>query len=67
MKKTILNVDGMSCEHCAKAVKSAVGALAGVQNIDVNLKNKTVEITHNESANIEKFKEEIEEQGYEII
>ena len=29
MEKTILNVNGMSCEHCVRAVTKAVGAVPG--------------------------------------
>ncbi len=30
MGKAVIKVDGMSCEHCVKAIKSAVGMLPGV-------------------------------------
>lgn len=67
MEKTILNVEGMSCEHCVKSVTSAVSVLSGVQNVNVSLENKTVEITHDGSTTIQKFKEEIEDQGYDVV
>ncbi|MBK5245446.1 MAG: heavy-metal-associated domain-containing protein, partial [Eubacteriaceae bacterium] len=42
MEKLTLNVEGMSCSHCEKAVKNAVGALDGVASVDVDLAQKTV-------------------------
>jgi len=31
IQKIILNVEGMSCEHCVNRIKKAVGALDGVR------------------------------------
>jgi copper chaperone len=68
MKKTILNVEGMSCEHCVKAVRSSVGALPGVSNVAVDLKAKTVTVEHDPvTATLEQIKIAIEDQGYDII
>ncbi len=46
MEKTILNVEGMSCEHCVKAVRNSVGALPGVTDVSVDLKSKTVTVEY---------------------
>jgi copper chaperone len=68
MEKTVLNVDGMSCEHCVKAVTGAVGGLPGVVAVAVDLAAKTVTVEHDSAKTpVEKIKGEIEEQGYEII
>lgn len=67
MTKTVLNVDGMSCEHCVKAVTNAVSALPGVSNVAVDLKAKTVTVEHASDLSVEKIKNEIEEQGYDVI
>ncbi|WP_312941422.1 copper ion binding protein [Oscillibacter sp.] len=67
MTKTVLNVDGMSCEHCVKAVTNAVSALPGVSNVAVDLKAKTVTVEHAPELSLEKIKNEIEEQGYDVI
>ncbi len=68
MEKTILKVDGMSCEHCVKAVKNAVGALSGINNVSVDLSAKTVEVEYDpQKSPLDKIKSEIEEQGYEVI
>lgn len=67
MEKSILKVDGMSCEHCVKAIKNAVGALPGVSNVDVNLKAKTVTVEHEKVLTLNEIQFELEEQGYDII
>ena len=65
--KTVLNIEGMSCEHCAKAVTNAVGALPGVKSVSVDLPGKkaTVEYDPDQSP-LDKIKLEIEDQGYEV-
>lgn len=40
MENVILNVNGMTCGHCVKAVETSVGALAGVQEVKVDLAEK---------------------------
>ncbi|MEA4992957.1 Copper chaperone CopZ [bioreactor metagenome] len=67
MAKSVVNVDGMSCEHCVKAITNAVSALPGVSDVAVDLKAKTVTVEHAPELSLEKIKNEIEEQGYDII
>lgn len=37
-------VPGMSCDHCRTAIASSVGALAGVDGVDVDLSAKVVHV-----------------------
>lgn len=68
MEKTVLRVDGMSCEHCVKAVKNAVGTLSGVASVAVDLNAKTVTVEHDPAKSpLDKIKFEIEDQGYEVV
>jgi copper chaperone len=68
MQKTVLKVDGMSCEHCVKAITKAVGALNGVGGVQVDLKAKTVSVEHDPAqAPLDKIKAEIEDQGYDVL
>ena len=41
MEKVVLKVDGMSCEHCVRAVTNAVAGIAGTENVSVDLKAGT--------------------------
>ena len=67
MEKATINVKGMSCEHCVKAVTNAVTALPGIGGVAVYLKSGTVEVEHDPAVtSIEKIKAEIEEQGYDV-
>lgn len=68
METTILKVDGMSCEHCVKAITKAAGALPGVKSVAVDLAAKTVTFEYDsDKSPLEKIKLEIEDQGYEVV
>ena len=67
MEHVSLDVKGMSCEHCVKAVETHVGALNGVERVEVHLKEGKVEVEYNpESVSIETVKSTIEDQGYDV-
>lgn len=68
MENVILNVEGMSCNHCAQSVKGVLNKLGGVLSTKVNLNEKSVEITY-EAGKVmpDKLTEVIEDQGYEVI
>lgn len=65
MKKVLL-VEGMSCGHCEKAVKSALLELNGVTNVEVDLLSKKVEV-EGEELNDNLMKDAIEDAGYEVL
>lgn len=37
MATTTINVSGLTCNHCVNAVKDELGAIDGVQSVDVEL------------------------------
>ncbi|MDR1899522.1 MAG: cation transporter [Treponema sp.] len=65
--KTILKIEGMSCDHCVKAVKGALEAVAGVSSAVVSLKDKNAEVEHDAGAALDAMKAAIEEEGYEVV
>jgi copper chaperone len=67
MDKVTINVSGMSCGHCVKAVEGSVGELKGVSNVKVHLENGTVDVEFNSSeVTLNVIKETIDEQGYDV-
>jgi copper chaperone len=67
MQTVILNVQGMSCGHCVKAVEGSVGQIEGVNQVNVKLDEALVEVVFNDSkVSLDKIKETIEDQGYEV-
>lgn len=62
-----LTVNGMSCEHCVKAIKGAAGSLNGVDSVDVDLKSKKVTVEFDpEKVTVALIKDSIEDQGYDV-
>jgi copper chaperone len=67
MEKKILNVTGMSCEHCAAAVKNALEALTGLADVNVSLKDGTVSFSHDPAlAPLETIGAAIRDEGYDF-
>ncbi|WML51787.1 copper chaperone CopZ [Neobacillus sp. PS3-12] len=67
MEKVTLNVQGMSCGHCVKAVEGSVGALSGVSLVKVDLKAAKVDVEFNpQEVSLDKIKDTIDDQGYDV-
>lgn len=67
MEQTTLNVSGMTCGHCEKAVKNALMELEGIYSVEVYLKDGKVNVQFEEGkVNEAAMKEAIEDQGYDI-
>ncbi|MGM0845789.1 MAG: copper chaperone CopZ [Bacillota bacterium] len=67
MENIILNVRGMSCGHCVKAVEGSVGELKGVQSVKVDLNSGKVDVTYNsDEVTLDTIKETIDDQGYDV-
>lgn len=67
MANTVLNVEGMTCSHCTKAVEQALMTLDGVKTASANLEAKTVSIDYDTSLIQEnELKRTINDAGYEV-
>ncbi|WP_404447239.1 copper chaperone CopZ [Sutcliffiella horikoshii] len=67
MEQVTLKVNGMSCGHCVKAVEGSVGELDGVNSVKVDLATGTVAVEFkSEQVTVDKIKETIDEEGYEV-
>ncbi|AEI37255.1 MAG: copper ion binding protein [Zymomonas mobilis subsp. pomaceae] len=67
MTRLIIQVDGMHCEHCVKAIENGLGQLDGITEVKVSLKNKAVTVDYSaEKITEEAIRKEIEDLGYEV-
>jgi copper chaperone len=57
-------VPGMTCGHCEASVKKEMGAVAGVESVDVDLKTKLVTVSGS-SLDDKALRAAIDEAGYE--
>lgn len=64
----ILNVEGMSCNHCVNSVKKSVGSLSGISEVDVDLVSKKVTVVYDsEKVKIDEIKDTIKDAGYDVV
>ena len=67
MSQQTISVPDISCNHCKMSIEGAVGALDGVEKVEVHIEPRTVEVDFNEaSVSIEAIPAAIEKQGYEV-
>ena len=65
--KEVLKVEGMSCNHCVNSVETNVGAVEGVSSVKVDLSKGEVTVELADVATLDKVKETIEDQGYDVV
>jgi len=67
MERMVLKVDGMSCEHCARAVTNAVSGISSTQDVSVDLKGGTVSFNFDSGkAALDAIEAAITEEGYTV-
>lgn len=65
MTQVTLQVSGMSCQHCVNSIEKALKEIGAKGNVD--LKSSSVTVEYDESKlTLDKVKESIEEQGYDL-
>ena len=57
-----LNVEGMTCEHCQKAVKDALEGVPGTEHATVDLENGVAVVEG--SPDVQMLIRMVEEEGY---
>ncbi|HKS99846.1 MAG TPA: cation transporter [Rugosimonospora sp.] len=60
-------VRGMTCGHCVRAVSGEVGALPGVERVDVELANGEVTVTSAADLDLDAVRAAVDEAGYELV
>jgi copper chaperone len=66
MSHVELKVEGMSCNHCVVSIEGALKKIGSKGEVD--LANDTVSVEYDENKlSLDKIKEAIEDQGYEVV
>jgi len=67
MDKITLKINGMTCEHCVRAVASAISGIPGISDVSVNLKDGSASFGCDpEKVGLEAVKAAIIEEGYTV-
>ncbi len=68
MERRVIQVSGMSCEHCNEAVKRAVRRVPGIGFVDADYRQNRVLIEYDPQAtDLEAVYRAIEEEGYQVV
>jgi copper chaperone CopZ len=62
---TRVRVEGMSCQHCVRAVFAALAGVEGVTRADVGI--GLVEVEHDGSVTLEQLRAAIDVAGYQVV
>ena len=65
--KQVINVDGMSCSHCAKKIENSLKEVEGVLKVSINLDKKEVIITSKFEIDTNLLRKKIEDLGYKYL
>jgi len=64
MESTILIAPDISCEHCQRAIEGAVGNLAGVSEVTVDIPTKAIHLTYDpQEITLAKIEEVLDDVG----
>ncbi len=62
--RTILDIEGMSCVHCVRAVVTGLGGVPGVTGADVKIGQAVVD--HGPRVSQARLREAVEMAGYKV-
>ena len=67
MEEIVLKVEGMSCEHCVKAVTNAIADVPGTANVKVDLAGGSASFSYDPAkTQLETIKAAISEEGFTV-
>ena len=67
MSNITLNVPDISCEHCERAITSALAPVEGVRTVSVDIPGKQVRVEYDEAqVNLETMKGILQEEDYPV-
>ena len=67
MEKTILYIEGMSCDHCKMTLEKGIGGLKGVSSVKVDLDQNQAEVQFDpDEISLTDIKKKIVDLGYKV-
>ena len=64
--KTVVNIEGMCCEHCAKRVEDKLSAAKNVVSVSVKLKKNMAVIRSREQVSNDAIVSLVTDAGYKV-
>jgi copper ion binding protein len=66
MATTTYRVQGMTCDHCVRAITEEVGAVPGVTGVRVDLTDGSVAVASDRPVDRTRLAEAVAEAGYQL-
>ena len=67
MTRVVLHVPDISCEHCERVIKQALGRTVGVRAVEVDVPAKEVRVSYDEAAvDLDRLKAVLQEEDYPV-
>ena len=67
MKSLVLRIEGMTCDHCVRAVTKALMGVEGVADVQVVLAENIATVTYeNDPPSQKALEAAVEEEGYKL-
>lgn len=67
VNKREYTVSGMTCGHCEQSVREEVGAVAGVQDVEVSVATGTLSVTLGAPVEDARILAAVDEAGYSAV
>lgn len=67
MTETTFQVQGMTCDHCVRAVTGELVEIEGVTGVDIDLATGAVRVTSDAPLDEKALRAAVDEAGYEIV
>ncbi|WP_024417874.1 heavy metal translocating P-type ATPase [Streptococcus suis] len=68
MKQASYPIQGMTCASCSLTVEKAVGKLAGMEEVSVNLATEKLSVSYDEKLlGLEDIRQAVEKAGYQLV
>ncbi|HEY7280795.1 MAG TPA: heavy metal-associated domain-containing protein [Actinomycetota bacterium] len=67
MPDLIVQVDGMTCDHCNRAIEHSMGGIPGVVRVSADFTNGRVAIRFEGTPDEAAVREAIEDEGYDVV
>ena len=63
----VLSVPDMSCAHCVNTINSSLQTISGVENVQVSLSTKTVQLRYHPSqVSLQQIESVLDDAGYTV-
>jgi copper chaperone len=67
MTEVLIEVGGMTCDHCKRALEGAIGGLSGATNVSADYQTGRVTASFPEAPDPAAIRTAVEEEGYDLL